>query len=58
MSPIERMTIFVVELVHKSEGLEFISLQGRNFLPGRNIPTGPGANFLPGRNIPTGPAAN
>jgi hypothetical protein len=54
MSPIERMTIytslvfifrFVAEIVHKSEGLELISRQGRYFLPGYNIPTGPGANF-------------
>ena len=32
-------------MVRKSEGLEFISWQGRNFLPGHNIPTGPGANL-------------
>jgi hypothetical protein len=54
MSPNERMTIytllvfifsFVAEIVHKNEGLEFISRQGRYFLPGQNIPTGPGANL-------------
>ena len=31
-------------MVHKIEGLEFISRQGMNFLPGHNIP-GPGANL-------------
>ena len=54
MSPIEKKTIytllififsFVSEMVHKSEGLEFISLWGRNFLPGHNIQIGLGVNL-------------
>jgi len=36
---------FVAEMFHKIEGLQFISRQGRNFLPGHNIPTGLGANL-------------
>ena len=60
MSPIEIMTIYtllificslVVQMVHKSEGLEFISRQGRNFFFGHNIPTVPGANLTSCNNI-------